>query len=95
MTSLRILVGALAATVTQGAVLKRSAQENVDAISCQYSRSGCTARTNLTEACRTGAGRAWGRGRGSYGHRGSRSNLRLRKAPPPTPAILHGRVNFL
>ena len=77
VTSLRILVGALAATVTQGAVLKASAQENVDAISCQYGRSRCTARTNLTEACRTGAGRAWGRGRGSYGHRGSRGNLRL------------------
>ena len=37
VTLLRILVGALtAATVTQGAVLKASAQENVDAFSCQY-----------------------------------------------------------
>ena len=37
MTLLRILVGALtAATVMQGAVLKVSAQENVDAFSCQY-----------------------------------------------------------
>ena len=27
-------------------------------------------------------------GRGSYGHRRSRDNLRLRKGPPPTPAIL-------
>ena len=37
MTLVRILVGALtAATVMQGAVLKASAQENVDAFSCQY-----------------------------------------------------------
>jgi len=37
VTLIRILAGALmAATVTQGAVLKASAQENVDAFSCQY-----------------------------------------------------------
>ena len=37
MTLLRILAGALtAATVMQGAVLKATAQENVDAFSCQY-----------------------------------------------------------
>jgi hypothetical protein len=37
VTLLRILVNVLtAATVTQGAVLKASAQENVDAFSCQY-----------------------------------------------------------
>ena len=37
MTLLRILVGALTAvTVTQGGVLKASAQEKVDAFSCQY-----------------------------------------------------------
>jgi hypothetical protein len=37
VTLLRILAGALtAATVMQGAVLKATAQENVDAFSCQY-----------------------------------------------------------
>ena len=37
MTLLRILAGALTAvTVMQGAVLKATAQENVDAFSCQY-----------------------------------------------------------
>lgn len=37
MTSLRILLGALtAATAMQGAAIKASAQENVDAFSCRY-----------------------------------------------------------